>query len=646
MIVAVPDPIQTAFGHWYDHLIETYTEAMADAGYTPDRHWLPWENLRRDEKDLKEREKVIGIESFPGVMLFRKVTEGKLKYGVLFIVGETTNVGVNSLALRRAFDLVRELHETKADGDLTIKIVGPLFTGSQFSWYRTIRAWMPINDKKTKVELISGSENALTPIAENECSSEILGRLSSPSRVRQRTTIVSNQLLTKAALHFLKADFFSPLKIYAKITKLPPGIQDVAFLNESNTGFGNAELQKDTFIDLRYPMHISRLSAVVREENRKRDERLGLAPQGIRAGGADVVRDQVTVLGGNVTASLTDRIIGDAMAVIRRKEIRHVGIVATDSRDVVFLTHRLREECPNTRIFLTEADMLFVTPENRNDMRGVVITSTYPLYPPNQEWTGGDDRHFFAAQFILGCFNATCAQLGMDSKFREYRPPHAARVKGTDTVSQTPPIWITTVGENGRFVPLHIFTKICDRQLYVAKDAPIPRTKVSLPLMNSSRIAGNRIESHSRPRSGDVSATRAFFRRNIPRPIRSSTRPNRKAAQGPSSMRYPIARRMSPSGSVSIGPSRGSRYLPKRTHQKRHLAKPPGSPLRCTGHPPSIPKRESPMPNCSSPSRRFCISESFSFICGNSPSPRFTRCFCCYSLRRSTRSSRRAGLCR
>lgn len=486
LIVAVPDPIQTAFGHWYDHLIDTYSEAMVDAGYTPDRHWLPWENLRRDEKDPKEREKAIGVESFPGVMLFRKTNVGQLKYGVLFVVGETTNVGVNSLALRRAFDLVHELHETKANGDLTIKIVGPLFTGSQLSWYRTIRAWMPANDTKTNVELVSGSANALTPIAENECPSEILGHLSSPSRVRQRTTIVSNGLLTNAALHFLKADFFHTLKIDADITSLPKGMEDVAFLKESNTGFGTAKVQKDNFIDLRYPMHISRLSAVVREENRKRDERLGLVPQGIRASGGDVVRDQITSLGGNVTAALADRIIGDAMAVIRRKEIRHVVIVATDSRDVVFLTHQMHEECPNARIFLTEADMLFVTPENRNDMRGVVIASTYPLYPPNQDWTGRNDRRFFAAQFIQGCFNATCVHLGQDGNLREYRAPNAAITKST---LQTPPIWITTIGENGRFVPLHIFTNVGDPQLYVATAAPVPWEKVSLPLLNSPRIA-------------------------------------------------------------------------------------------------------------------------------------------------------------
>ena len=45
------------------------------------------------------------------------------------------------------------------------------------------------------------------------------------------------------------------------------------------------------------------------------------------------------------------------------------------------------------RIFVTDGDLLLTHPEYRYYMRGVIIGSTYPLVPRNQNWVkAGDDR--------------------------------------------------------------------------------------------------------------------------------------------------------------------------------------------------------------------------------------------------------------
>src|SRR5262249_42046440 len=135
---------------------------------------------------------------------------------------------------------------------------------------------------------------------------------------------------------------------------------------------------------------------------------------------------------------------------------------------------------PKVRVFSTSMDLLFALPENRHIMRGVVISTTYPLHPPNQEWTSpdGNHRHNFQSQSSQGYYNATVFNLAGDvrnedgevrinkgevisltgkdilGRLAEYGPP----VTATSTNRTRPPIWIVTMGENGHLVPFGFFT--------------------------------------------------------------------------------------------------------------------------------------------------------------------------------------------
>src|SRR5262245_56012484 len=83
----------------------------------------------------------------------------------------------------------------------------------------------------------------------------------------------------------------------------------------------------------------------------------------------------------------------DITATIRREKVKYVGILASDPQDTVFLVERIKAGCPGVQIFVTEMDLTYALPDNRRVMRGVVISTTYPLYPPNQGWTGPTDNH-------------------------------------------------------------------------------------------------------------------------------------------------------------------------------------------------------------------------------------------------------------
>lgn len=472
LIASVPDPLQTQFGVWYDQLLEVYTNAICDAGYRPDRHWIPWDTLKAN---LKPEPGMPDPLTLPGVLVFRN-EQKQHNVAVVFIVGESPNVGVNTNQLRYAID--QSIHLQSARTSIAVRAVGPFFTGSQYSWLDTIAKTSIGEIRPPKFELITGSANSLVPIGK-DWTNEVMNNPQIKDRVTQHSTILSNRVLSDAALKYLKAKFGESYR-----TNNDAKENDCAMLREGDTGFGRALDQgsNDTkLLEIHYPMHISQLSIQAMEEQARRDQKLGLATKPLSPSGPNVI-DRFQSFGGGATASVAQRIIGDAMAVIRRERIRYVGVQATDPRDAVFLAGRIHTECPYSRVFVTDADLMFTLPENKYRMRGVVIATSYPLYPPNQVWTGsrhGRSRHFFPSQVVQGCYNAMAAFL--DKKLmREYGYPQFLE---SDDRSTVPPVWLTTIGENGRFVVLDVqkadlknhrdrYTPMVDRDPTSADESP------------------------------------------------------------------------------------------------------------------------------------------------------------------------------
>ena len=102
------------------------------------------------------------------------------------------------------------------------------------------------------------------------------------------------------------------------------------------------------------------------------------------------------------------------LTTISRRRYQAVGIIASNPFDTVFLARRVRRFCPNLRIFATQADLLFARPQNVADLRGMLVASTYSLYPANQ-WIitsyGARPHVLFSNQGAQGLYNAVAAHL-------------------------------------------------------------------------------------------------------------------------------------------------------------------------------------------------------------------------------------------
>ena len=119
--------------------------------------------------------------------------------------------------------------------------------------------------------------------------------------------------------------------------------------------------------------------------------------------------------------------------------------------------------CPDAALFTTPANLLFTHPEHIGLLRGMLVGSTYPLFPQNQTWsypyTPNNNYIFFASAGAQGIYNATVAHLGklgvtrepdQSPRFLEYGMPF-----DPPTEPQHLPIWISAIGYRGIY-PVHV----------------------------------------------------------------------------------------------------------------------------------------------------------------------------------------------
>ena len=249
----------------------------------------------------------------------------------------------------------------------------------------------------------------------------------------------------------------------------------VAILREANTGFGaqvkgNKELfddylpKNERVIDLPFPSSISQL-AVEQERNSK-----PLLPH------TDFVEPKIPQLRDptqldavppydlQAAAAMAGQRLRAILRTIERANVRYVGIIATDARDVVYLTRLLQKECPNTRVFTTEPSSVLLNPDDAVYLRGMVVGSTYPLEPVTQYWAMtqvSPSRMIpFPTQGSQGYYNAILAQFERPDLMLGYHPPKPRQGTKSPGAFDRPPIWISIVGNGGRLVPVHCYSDI------------------------------------------------------------------------------------------------------------------------------------------------------------------------------------------
>src|SRR6185437_6940011 len=294
------------------------------------------------------------------------------------------------------------------------------------------------------------------------------------------TTILPDYLVLNHLFQFLR----DPAAPVAGQTPRP-----IVVLQEANTDFGQYTIKKlaneklaeksepgyavnpadVTFFQVPFPLHISQLRASYTKEQMSRLESQGL-PHSLRdlplptAEGDAQERGHLAVPSQDplMTAALGDLVLNNLVTTLAQKHARHVCLVSTDPKDKIFLARVIKDRYPDVQLFTVGGDLLFTHEDYNHAMHGMIVGSTYPLYPSFQSWSDFSadqtpQRILFTHSSFEGCYNATLIHLAGRRDTKD-----AAQItcqmmdygwegSGSDTM---PPIWISVVGDNGQLIPL------------------------------------------------------------------------------------------------------------------------------------------------------------------------------------------------
>jgi hypothetical protein len=497
LIATVPDPIDSPLGFAFDQVVDSIQRGIQKKnGYLFDRCWLPWDLDRRakpkvDAATAPKTEKLANTsfrERFPGVLLFRHGRNSKKKIDapslcVVFLVGETPLKGIHKQAFHKALQIMTEAGHPVTE---PIRMVGPYFTGSQTSLQFALADWWkkepetaseprrgsaPAKDRPAyRFDIICGNASAIRERDYLNYEANKTDFKDWPKDgVGFSSTVLPTRLTLGGLLHFLdhRDGTTTTEPIAGGINNLPG---KVALLTESNTGFGNAvaNLGKDNVVFMRFPLHISRVKTEYSQAQKKIDDQNGIRhdPLSVSITDEQFLEEGVTSQGGATTTSINGQQIAEILATISRERCRYVGVIASDTRDKLFLIRLIRDNCPDVRIFVTDGDLLLSHPDYRSYMRGVIVGSTYPLIPRNQNWVDSKtaERFLFPSVGSQGYYNAVLKQLGLDNQMIEYSAPTFALrdPNHAEDAGKRPPIWISMIAANGSVVPLHLYTNFED----------------------------------------------------------------------------------------------------------------------------------------------------------------------------------------
>jgi len=486
LILCVADPETSAVGFRFDLQIDALQKSLGAHDYVLDRWSLPW----------KEKK---SVEGKPGLLVFRKSEKKdaaqKQNLIVVYLVGEWITSGIDREAFRAALLHIKRLEAKAQEATPTkrLPILGPMFTGSVDSLGLALQHDATIWPKRD-------------PVILNYSAMKVdLARLKALSRrcdLPYGETILSTSAMWEGVSAYLE-------QIY-KVKKLR-----VAWLNETGTLFGvkrlplqsNEEGQKKRpNLDRTYypfPTGISKVrDAYANTTSGESKQKLPVgATDGtiLRFPSIDKKADDVLPrFDAGMQAPYAELALRQILLDIARNDYDVVGITATDHRDRVFLAQQVRRYAPRAQLVLLGGDLAYEHPDYRQALRGTIVASTYPMFPTNQQWSvreGSKSRYVFANHTGYALFNAVSAAMviqrdpdAFDSDsailtvkekekipFVEYGPPHDDGTSEETPQPQSPPLWISVLGDQGVW-PVQS-TTLADKQtklLIKVKSDPLP----------------------------------------------------------------------------------------------------------------------------------------------------------------------------
>ncbi len=463
VIATIPDPLDSTVGWYLDDQLGAIEQGMNDARFVLQCYWLPWSP---DQSADKHPPDVAATE--PGVIVALGSTQDVL---VLFVVGETPTSGIHTAAFTKALAVIQGHRWLTKDG--RVQVLGPTFSGSASSLAVVLH-----DHADQSFEIVSGS-------ATREATGHDL--TSANADVKYSVVVNSSTAQMEALLAYLTShdvDLGRTALLYESGTLYGSSLYDRSRGNPAN----NAPA-----IQIPFPLQISQLRTAYQRATATGAYKTSSteAERGTDLSLGDVVvpRDRVPPMAPAITAASADLMLATILATLADAKVTHVIIVATDPRDTLFLAGRIRRYVPDVQLATFSSDLLYVHPDHRADVEGMIVATTYPLIANLQRWQRAWP-HAPLLQFprnaAEGAYNATLALLRPDGvDLVDYGPPPFAGVPGcggrAPASNGIPPVWLTLVAHD-RFLPLTACEPGAEHAgSLLVGDATHPQQPVQLP---------------------------------------------------------------------------------------------------------------------------------------------------------------------
>ncbi len=429
LVATLPDP-RSVYSGSFDFLLAAMRRAMEKEGYAFNSHWFPWsekkETLRSSGPETRE----------PGLLLFRqespKTPGGEAETWVLkvvLIVPENPHSGVQKDTFRKALNLIAHYQEkdtapSSGEQQVRVDIVGPTYSGSTASLRMAVEQ---VARKKTNWSFRIVSGTATSPANEKLFSNSRYEK-----RISFRTLMANDDVYAGEILTWLKDKY-----------KIKPG--NIVWLVETSL-FGMTYREMGGTI-IPFPMHIRHTRTAFARAKQTAAEKEGAPATVLELSLAESQADTFTPAPFDPVLSTrrAEMVLANILTTISKKRTEAMGIIATETKDKLFLAEVIHRYAPDMRLFTTDADLLLAHPDYKLYCHGMLVASTYPPIPYVDESnndTQGDEKHVsrsllqFPSDAARGIFEAVLTLI---------KAKHEPDLRG---------VWLSVVG-NQSLWPLH-----------------------------------------------------------------------------------------------------------------------------------------------------------------------------------------------
>ena len=415
LIATVPDPLQSTEALQFDRDIAALQEAASTAGYDFQRMTTPWQVSDLVEpKDLKDAREVdryrerFGDE--PGAILFRKRTRAdKVRLEepdsllLLVLVPESPIYGLNLAAGREALGAIgtllnhgfRTTQTEETDGVARVRWIGPSYSASAPG----LRTLEQESQPRLLFDVLSGT------VSTNSANAFL-------TKLNQDGKAFTTPRDKKATLTELDQDSLC----WFLGQTLRPGMhsdEPIVVLQEDETAYGgnisdptaptNPCSPLTSFVRrFTFPRGISHVRRVFGNtlknaaSNQQQDES-STSNTNVALSFRDELEDPIDSVPEFAPQSpiSNESALAAIATSIKHLHARAIVIRTSDPMDQLFLARYFRQECPDSRLVLFNAERLLTHLRGDFDLDGTLVVSRFPLFQNAYLQTPfrGESRH-------------------------------------------------------------------------------------------------------------------------------------------------------------------------------------------------------------------------------------------------------------